>query len=322
MVKYLYGLGLAFLISIIIGPGLIKILYRLKFGQQIREVGPQSHLAKKGTPTMGGVMIITAILVTSLIILPVKGNDQVLWSLFLTLGFGLIGLLDDLIKIVASRSLGLRAWQKIVGQLILSGLVALYIFGDPELMKVLIPFTARTIDLGILMIPFLFVVILGVVNGVNLTDGLDGLAAGVTLVVSLGFAVILILQGNVEMAVFALIVTGACAGFTWFNSHPAQVFMGDTGSFALGGAIAGMAIFAKSEFFLVIIGGIYVIETVAVMLQVAYFKITNGKRLFKMAPIHHHFELSGWDEPKIVARFMILSFVFVVVGLIGYIGFM
>ncbi len=308
MITLLYALGLSFLITLITGPGFIRILYRLKFGQQIREVGPKSHLQKKGTPTMGGVMMIMAILVTTVLVIPL--SNKILWALFLTLGFGLIGLIDDFIKIVAARSLGLRAWQKIVGQLILSGLLAFYVIGEPDLMEILIPFTNQTVNFGIFMIPVVMFMIIGTVNAVNLTDGLDGLASGVTIVVSLAFTLILILQGNLEMAAFTLIVTGACIGFSWYNSHPAQVFMGDTGSFALGGALSAIAIFSKTEFFLVIIGGVYVLETLSVMMQVSYFKMTGGKRIFKMSPLHHHFELSGWREPQVVARFMIASIFF------------
>lgn len=319
MLNYLYAIGLSFLITIIISPGIIRILTRLKFGQQIRDVGPQTHLVKKGTPTMGGVMIIVAILLTTFGV--IRLTDQVLWSLFLTLSFGLIGLLDDLIKIIRKRSLGLRAWQKILGQVVISGLLALYVFSEPELMEILIPFTRQSINLGLWMIPFLIFVVIGTVNGVNLTDGLDGLASGVTLIVSLGFALIFILQGNMQMAAFAFAVAGACLGFIWFNSHPAQVIMGDTGSFALGGAVAAMAIFSRSEFFLALIGGVYVIESITVLMQISYFKLSGGRRIFRMTPIHHHFELTGWKEPQIVARFIILSLIFTIIGLLGYIGF-
>ena len=319
MVNFISALGLSFLITIVLGPALIKVLYRLKFGQQIREVGPQSHLAKKGTPTMGGVMMILAITIATLVV--IKLTDQILWGLFLTLGFGLIGLFDDLIKIVLARSLGLRAWQKIVGQLVLSGLLAFYVVNNPDLTNILVPFTNQTFNFGILTVPFIMFVVIGTVNGVNLTDGLDGLAAGVTLVVSLTFAFLLALQGNYEMAAFALTVAGTCLGFSWFNSHPAQVFMGDTGSFTLGGAIAALAIFGKMEIFLVLIGGIYVIEVVADILQVTYFKISGGKRIFKMAPIHHHFELSGWKEPQVVTRFVIVSILFSMLSILGYVHF-
>lgn len=319
MINFLYALGLSFLITIVTGPAFIKILYRLKFGQQIREVGPQSHLAKKGTPTMGGVMMILAITVATFLV--IQKTDQILWALFMTLGFGLIGLLDDLIKIVAARSLGLRAWQKIVGQLVLSGLLAFYVVNNPDLTNILIPFTNQTFNFGILTIPFIIFIVLGTVNGVNLTDGLDGLAAGVTIVVSLTMALMLALQGQMVLAAFALTVAGTCFGFSWFNSHPAQVFMGDTGSFTLGGALAAIAIFGRLEFFLAIIGGIYVIETISVMMQVSYFKATGGKRIFKMTPLHHHFELSGWREPQVVARFVIVSMIFSIVGLIGFLQF-
>ena len=319
MIKLLYALGLSFLVVWVIGPGMIRILYRLKFGQNIRAVGPQSHYQKEGTPTMGGVMIILAILLSTLLLIQI--TDQILWSLFLMLGFGLLGLLDDLIKVVASRSLGLRAWQKIAGQLVLSGLIGLYVVKNPQLMEIMIPFTNQTINFGILTIPFIMFVVVGAVNAVNLTDGLDGLAGGVTIVVSLAFALILLLQGSTDLAAFALTLTGACIGFVWFNAHPAQVFMGDTGSFALGGALVAIAIFSRTEFFLAIIGGIYVIETISDVIQISYFKLTGGKRVFKMAPIHHHFELSGWKEPQVVVRFMILSLIFAIIGLIGYIHF-
>ncbi|MCK4259016.1 MAG: phospho-N-acetylmuramoyl-pentapeptide-transferase [Halanaerobiales bacterium] len=318
-ITLLYALGLSILIALITGPGFIRIFYRLKFGQQIREVGPKSHFRKKGTPTMGGIMIILAILVATFVVVPL--TDQILWALFLTLGFGLIGLLDDLIKIVAARSLGLRAWQKIVGQLILSGLLAFYVIGEPALMEILIPFTNLTVNLGIFMVPVVMFLIIGTVNAVNLTDGLDGLASGVTIVVSLTFALILFLQGKLEMAAFTLAVTGACIGFSKFNSHPAQVFMGDTGSFALGGALSAIAIFSQTEIFLGIIGGVYVLETLSVMMQISYFKMTGGKRIFKMSPLHHHFELSGWSEPQVVTLFIIASIFLAAIGLIGFIRF-
>lgn len=319
MINFLYALGLSFLITFITGPTLIKILYRLKFGQHIREVGPQSHLAKKGTPTMGGVMMILAILVTTFLVVPI--NDQILWSLFITVGFGLIGFLDDLIKIVAARSLGLRAWQKIVGQLILGGLLAFYVISNPELMEIMVPFTDQTLNLGIFMAPILILMAIFGVNAVNLTDGLDGLCAGVTIVVSLTMTLMLALMGKWELAAFTLTITGTCLGFSWFNSHPAQVFMGDTGSFTLGGALVAVAIFGRLEMFLAIIGGVYVIEAVTVMMQVSYFKMTHGKRIFKMTPIHHHFELSGWKEPQVVTRFVIVAMVFSLIGLIGFLKF-
>lgn len=319
MITFLYALGLSFLITLITGPTLIKILYRLKFGQHVREVGPQSHLAKKGTPTMGGVMMILAILVTTFLVVPI--TDQILWSLFITVGFGLIGLLDDLIKIVAARSLGLRAWQKIAGQLVLSGLLAFYVISNPELLEILVPFTGQTLNLGILLTPVLILMAIYGVNAVNLTDGLDGLCAGVTIVVSLTMTLMLALTGKWELAAFTLTITGTCFGFSWFNSHPAQVFMGDTGSFALGGALVAVAIFGQLEMFLAIIGGIYMIEGFSVMMQVSYFKLSHGKRIFKMTPIHHHFELSGWKEPQVVTRFVVVSMIFSLIGLIGFLKF-
>lgn len=319
MINFLYAIGLSFLITFITGPALIKILYRLKFGQQIREVGPQSHLAKKGTPTMGGVMMILAILVSTFLV--IRLTDQILWALFLTVGFGLIGLLDDLIKIVAARSLGLRAWQKIVGQLVLSGLLAFYVIQNPQLMEMMVPFTAHTMNLGIFMVPVIILMAIFGVNAVNLTDGLDGLCAGVTIVVSLTMTLMLALTGQWELAAFTLTITGTCLGFSWYNSHPAQVFMGDTGSFTLGGALVAVAIFGRLEMFLAIIGGVYVIEAFTVMMQVSYFKMTHGKRIFKMTPIHHHFELSGWKEPQVVTRFVIVSMIFSLIGLIGFLKF-
>ncbi|GAB6100369.1 phospho-N-acetylmuramoyl-pentapeptide-transferase [Halanaerocella petrolearia] len=317
MANLIYAAVLSFVISIVVGPFIIKWFRRLEFGQNIREVGPKSHMEKAGIPTMGGVIIILAVLISTLIFAEPK--LEIILSLFVTLSYGLLGLLDDGIKIIADRSLGLRAWQKMLGQILIGLTVALAALTKLELgTEILIPYLLTTIDLGSkLFIPFIVVVIIGTSNAVNLTDGLDGLAAGVTIIVTITYAYICFGFGNQNLAIFATSIAGACLGFAWFNSHPAQVFMGDTGSLALGGALASIAIFTKTELFLFIIGGVYVIEAISVMLQVGYFKLTNGSRIFRMSPIHHHFELKGWEESKVVIRFWIFAIILSLIGLLG-----
>lgn len=314
---YFIAVVLPFLILLIFGPGMIKGLKYLNFGQQIRGEGPDSHLKKKGIPTMGGVLIILAVVICSFLILDLKSN--VIWALITTLGLGFVGFLDDLIKIRSKRSLGLKAREKLLGQVLVGLILAIYITFYSELgTGIIVPFTGWIIDLGYMAIPFIIFIVVGFSNAVNLTDGLDGLAAGVTLIVATAYAVLTSALGFTQLTLYGLIIGSACLGFTWFNSHPAQIFMGDVGSLALGGAIASLAVLSRTELFLVIIGGVYVLETISVIIQVVYFKITKGKRVFRMTPIHHHYELSGMAEGKIVSRFWISSIILAVLGLVSF----
>lgn len=307
---------LSFGISVVMGPIVIPFLRRLKIGQTIRDDGPETHLKKAGTPTMGGVMILTAIVITSLFY--VKRYPNIIPILFLTLGFGLVGFLDDYIKVVLKRSMGLRAWQKMALQILITGIFAYYVVVVLHWdLSMKIPFMDnKYIDFGIFNIPMLFFVILGTDTGTNFTDGLDGLASSVTVMVATFFTVVAVgTESGIEPITCAAV--GALMGFLLFNFHPASVFMGDTGSLALGGFVAATAYMLQMPLYLIIVGFIYVIEVVSVILQVSYFKITHGKRLFKMAPIHHHFEKCGWKETKVVALFTIVTAVLCLVALLG-----
>ncbi|MFW5979822.1 MAG: phospho-N-acetylmuramoyl-pentapeptide-transferase [Bacillota bacterium] len=316
--RYFITVGFPFLLLMITGPFLIKLLHKMNFGQQIRELGPSSHMDKKGIPTMGGILIILAIFLTN--ILFIKLNFRVSLAILTTLLMGLIGFMDDYLKIKTGQSLGLRARTKLSGQIIVGILLAYFVYNNIEAAKeIIIPFSGQTLNLGLWIIPLIILTVIGTANAVNLTDGLDGLASGVTAVVSSTFAVLIFWLGFIELSLFALTVTGACLGFIWYNGHPAQVFMGDVGSLALGGAISSLAVLTGTELFLVIIGGIYVIETLSVMIQVVYFKFTGGKRVFEMTPIHHHYELKGHEEAKIVIRFLITSLIFASIGLFSFV---
>ena len=290
---------ISFAISVVLGPVVIPFLKRLKVGQTVRDEGPKEHLKKNGTPTMGGILILISIVVTS--ILYVKEYPRIIPILFVTMGFGLIGFLDDYIKVVLKCSMGLRAWQKMALQIIVTGVFAYYIthYTDVSLaMK--IPFMPGvTLDFGIWNIPILFFIVIGTVNGANFTDGLDGLASSVTVLIATFFTVV------------------AMLGFLLFNVYPASVFMGDTGSLALGGFVAATAYMMQMPVFLAIVAFIYVIEVLSVVIQVSYFKISGGKRVFKMAPIHHHFELCGWSETRVVAVFSIITALLCLVALMG-----
>ncbi|QGT99133.1 Phospho-N-acetylmuramoyl-pentapeptide-transferase [Candidatus Syntrophocurvum alkaliphilum] len=312
----LLAASIALIISIILGPIMIPFLTRLKVGQNIREEGPESHFEKAGTPTMGGIIILSSVMVASFVVAPT--NIQVLLALFIMLAFGAIGFWDDYIKVVLKRSLGLRAREKLILQLLIGLLFAIIlIFYIDRGTDIIVPFTGYNIELGYLYIPFVILVLLGTSNAVNLTDGLDGLAAGTTVFVSIAFALVCIMTSNFELLIFAGALFGGCLGFLVYNKHPAKVFMGDTGSMALGGAIAAIAAMTKAELFLVIIGGIYVIEALSVIIQVGFYQLT-GKRVFLMSPIHHHFELKGWHEKKVVIVFWIISFVFAAIGILGF----
>lgn len=308
---------ISFLISVVFCPILIPFLRKLKFGQTEREEGPQSHLKKNGTPTMGGLVILASILLTSLIY--IGKFTEILPVLFMTLGFGLIGFLDDYIKVVKKRSLGLTPLQKMVLQFIVTGVFIYYYFKIAGLdTSIKIPFVSGD---GFVMptwlfIIFVFIVVLGTVNGVNFTDGLDGLASGVTVIVATFFT-IAALSLNPSMTPITGAVVGSLLGFLLFNTYPARVFMGDTGSLALGGFVSSIALMLHMPLFIVIIGLIYLVEVLSVILQVGYFKLTHGKRIFKMAPIHHHFELCGYSETQVVAAFSIVTALLCLVGIMA-----
>ena len=307
---------IAFAISVVLGPFVIPYLRRLKVGQTVRDDGPQTHLKKSGTPTMGGVIILSAVVITSLIY--ITRCPKVVPILFMTLGFGLIGFLDDYIKVVLKRSMGLRAWQKMALQIVVTAVFAYYVVNVEHIdLAMKIPFMPESyIDFGILNIPLLFIVILGTVNGANFTDGLDGLASSVTVLIATFFSVVAIgLQSGIEPITLA--VVGALLGFLLFNVYPASVFMGDTGSLALGGFVAATAYVLQMPLFLLIVAFIYLLEVVSVILQVGYFKISGGKRIFKMAPIHHHFELCGWSETRVVAVFSVVTAVMCMIALLA-----
>lgn len=307
---------IGFLIVIILGPIFIPMLARFKFGQTVRDEGPQSHLAKNGTPTMGGVMMIVAILITGLTRATI--SKGLIVGLICIVGFGFVGFLDDFIKIKMKRSLGLKAYQKIILQFALALYIAYYQYSaSPSATQLVIPFTNHIINLGIWYIPFMMIFIIGTVNAVNLTDGLDGLASGVTLIVSCFFILFAVSISNSDVAILAAATAGACLGFLGFNAYPAKVFMGDTGSMALGGAVVAFATLTNSPLLIVIVGFIYLAEALSVMIQVTYFKLTNGKRIFKMAPLHHHFEQCGWPETRVVFVFWIVTVVLCWIGVLA-----
>ena len=311
-----YTAIIGFLIVVILGPIFIPMLARFKFGQTVRDEGPQSHLAKNGTPTMGGVMMIVAILITGLT--RAKISQGLIVGLICIVGFGFVGFLDDFIKIKMKRSLGLKAYQKIILQFALALFVSYYQYSaSPSATQLVIPFTNHIINLGIWYIPFMMIFIIGTVNAVNLTDGLDGLASGVTLIVSCFFILFAVSISNSDVAILAAATAGACLGFLGFNAYPAKVFMGDTGSMALGGAVVAFATLTNSPLLIVIVGFIYLAEALSVMIQVTYFKLTNGKRIFKMAPLHHHFEQCGWPETRVVFIFWIATVVLCWIGVLA-----
>lgn len=309
-----YALIIAFIACVVLGAFVIPKLHN--FGQNVRDDGPKSHLKKQGTPSMGGIFMIGAFAIATLFF--VKDNPDAIVVLLITVGYGLVGFLDDYIKVVKKRSLGLRAWQKVVFQLIVTILFAIYLLKMNDFgTEIYVPFTKGFyIDLGWLYVPFLFFVMVGTVNSVNLTDGLDGLASGVTVLVATYFVFIAyaINKGLIPVCGAAI---GALLGFLVFNSYPAKVFMGDTGSLALGGFVASVAILTKMPIMLVIVGFVYVCESLSVMIQVGYFKLTGGKRIFKMAPIHHHFELSGLQGIKVVELFTIATAVLCLLGFVA-----
>ena len=315
----MWQLAVAFAISLgtclIIGPVLIPALRRLKFGQSVRSDGPQSHLQKQGTPTMGGVMFFFSMILGTVFL---AGSSSVAWFMLVcALGFGFIGFIDDYIKIVKKRSLGLTAKQKLLAQLVFS--IALAFAADYIGIStaVTIPLLGWNIELAVGYAFFVVFLLVGTTNAVNLTDGLDGLASGVTLHVGLGYLLIGYMSGNMSVMVFAAVLMGSCLGFLVFNHHPAKVFMGDTGSLALGGAVAALAIVTKTELLLPLIGIIYVAETMSDIIQVSVYK-KKKVRVFKMAPLHHHFELCGWSEWKVVRVFWAVTAAAVLLTLLCY----
>ena len=297
---------LSFVISAAAGPLVIPILRRLKVGQTVRDDGPQTHLKKNGTPTMGGIIFLLGVIVTS--IFYVKDYPKIIPILFVTVGFGIVGFLDDYIKVVLRRSEGLTPARKMAGQLIVTAIFAWYMVSYSDIgLLMLIPFSGGSyLDIGILSVPLLFFAVIGTVNGTNFTDGLDGLASSVTIMVAVFFSVVAVGTKS-GIAPVTCAVTGGLLGFLLFNVYPASVFMGDTGSLALGGFVASTAYMLRLPLFIVIVGLIYVVEVLSVMIQVSYFKATHGKRFFKMAPIHHHFEKCGWSETRVVAVFSIIT---------------
>ena len=307
---------ISFAVSLVLGPVVIPFLRKLKMKQTERTDGVQSHLKKAGTPTMGGIIILASIIVTSLFY--VKDYPRIIPILFLTVAFGLIGFLDDYLKVVLKRSDGLLPMQKMALQIVVTAIFAFYIVKVAEIpLTMLVPFSGGyCLDIGWLAVPVLFIAVIGTVNGTNFTDGLDGLASSVTVLVATFFTVVAIgTESGIEPITCA--VVGVLLGFLLFNVYPASVFMGDTGSLALGGFVAGTAYMMQMPLFIIIVGFIYLVEVASVILQVTYFKKTGGKRLFKMAPIHHHFELCGWSETRVVAVFSVITALLCLIALMG-----
>ncbi len=317
VLREIYAALCAFGVVVLIAPASIGVLRRVRFGQSVRDDGPATHRKKAGTPTMGGIVILVGLLAAALLF--GGRTTDAAWALFVTLGFGAIGLVDDFIIVAARRPLGLRARHKLAAQIVLATLLGLYAIAAPHLgALVKVPFLRNQVDLGMGYVVLVIAVLVGASNAVNLTDGLDGLAAGTVGLAALTYSIIAASSGAHDLAAFAAALVGACAGFAWFNSHPAQVMMGDTGSLALGAALGSLAVLTKNELLLLVVGGVFVIEALSVMIQVTYFRVTRGRRVFRMAPLHHHFELSGWQEPKVVTRFWILGILFSLLGILSF----
>lgn len=305
---------ISFSVSALLGPVVIPFLRKLKAMQTVREEGPVTHRRKNGTPTMGGILFLAGVFVSCRLF--AGQYPKIIPVVFLTLGFGLVGLLDDYIKVILHRSMGLTALQKFSAQLLVTGIFAYYLthYAQMELLMKIPFLPGRLLDIGVWSIPLLFLVVIGTVNGTNFTDGLDGLAGSVTVLVAVFFSVAAIgTKSGIEPATCA--VAGGLLGFLLFNVYPASVFMGDTGSLALGGFVTGTAYALQMPLFIPIVGFVYLAEVLSVMLQVVYFKLTGGKRLFKMAPLHHHFELCGWSETRVVAVFSIVTALLCLIGL-------
>lgn len=310
---------ISFAVSVILCPIVIPILRRMKFGQYIREEGPRSHQSKSGTPTMGGMIILASVIITSLVFIVVERDTKIVPVLFVTVGFGLIGFADDYIKVVKKRNLGLTEIQKLIGQFIITAVFCYYIMKVSGLgTSTIIPFTGG-MEVTMpwwLFVPFVFIVMIGTVNGSNFTDGLDGLATSVTIIIAVFFTMVSIGSG---MEPISAAFVGALLGFFLYNVYPARVFMGDTGSLALGGYVAAIAFMLKMPLMIVIVAFIYLIEVISVILQVAWFKYTKkkygeGRRIFKMAPLHHHFQESGYTETQVVAAFAVVTAILCLVG--------
>lgn len=329
--RTIYATLTAFLICLLLGPKVIKMLSKMQVGQYIRDDGPESHFNKAGTPTMGGVMIIFAIVISVLLWGDLK-NPYVWISIWVTLSFGLVGFIDDYMMQVKKKSKGLSAKGKFILLFVIASITGYMVYITPGFSTtVTMPFFKNfTPDFGVFYILFAAVVITGTSNAVNLTDGLDGLAIGPVVIVAVTYMVFSYVTGHIKMAGYLNIthislcgemtvvcgaLAGAGMGFLWFNSYPAQVFMGDVGSLSLGGLIGTIAVITKQEILLVIAGGLFVIEALSVIFQVGYFKITKGKRIFRMAPLHHHFELKGWPEPKVITRFWIIAITLALISL-------
>ncbi len=309
----LWVLLVSFAITAASGPFVIPYLRKLKVGQTVRDDGPESHLKKNGTPTMGGIMIVAGMLIASL--LYIKKYPDMIPVLLMTVGFGVIGFIDDYVKVVLKRAMGLRAWEKLSLQFVVTAAFAYYMIKISGIsLEIIIPFTqGRTVDIGWPAIPLLFFATLGTVNGANFTDGLDGLASSVTAAIAGFFAIVALIAGS-GVAPVSLALIGALFAFLLYNVCPAKVFMGDTGSLALGGYVVAAAYMLRMPVFILIVAFIYLVEVLSVIIQVSYFKMSGGKRVFKMAPIHHHFELCGWSETRIVAVFTIITILLSVVA--------
>jgi phospho-N-acetylmuramoyl-pentapeptide-transferase len=318
------------LLCMLLGPAFIALMQKKQMKQVVRDDGPQSHLSKKGTPTMGGALILTGILIPTLLWADLT-NVNIWIALGLTLAYGLIGYIDDYKKVIQKNPKGLSGRHKLIGQILFASIAAYLLYKEAGISTDLrFPFLKDfSLELGWMFIPFAILVMVGASNAVNLTDGLDGLAVGPTITTSITFLILAYCAGHSEIArylsiphipgsgelsIFLATIAAACLGFLWYNTYPAQVFMGDVGALALGGALGVVAVITKNEILLVLCGGIFVIEALSVMIQVASFKLT-GKRVFKMAPIHHHFELKGWAEPKVIVRFWIISILLALVTL-------
>lgn len=314
--QVIISIVMSFIITLILGPLIIPLLKKLNIGQSIRAEGPQSHLSKSGTPTMGGLIIFTGLLIT--VFSSGVLNKDMYVLLLSTLGFGLIGFIDDYLIVVKKDNIGLKPYQKIIGQVVVAVILATYQSNTSILgTKVIIPFLQNQyLDLGILYVPFIAFVVIGTVNSVNLTDGLDGLASGVTLIVLAFFGVISMNLGMDSISIFSAALAGACLGFLMHNAYPAKVFMGDTGSMGLGGAVSAIAILLNLPLIIPIVGGIYFVEALSVIIQVLSFKLT-GKRVFLMSPLHHHFEHKGWKETKVVVVFWSITVIFCLIGILA-----